>query len=137
MRPDFGTGLLMVCTFGDGDDVERWRRDGLPARVCLGADGRLTAAAGDYRGETCADARKRIVADLGDRVLGSSVVDQVVSVGERTGEPIEWQMRPHWMLAALDLCDELLGRSAALRFHPDRSAVAARRLDPGSATTGT
>ncbi|HET6775542.1 MAG TPA: valine--tRNA ligase [Acidimicrobiales bacterium] len=119
VRPDFGTGLLMVCTFGDGDDVERWRRDGLPARVCLGADGRLTAAAGDYRGETCADARKRIVADLGDRVLGSSVVDQVVSVGERTGEPIEWQMRPHWVLRVLDLCDELLDRSAALRFHPD------------------
>jgi valyl-tRNA synthetase len=119
VRPDFGTGLLMVCTFGDGDDVERWRRDGLPARICLGPDGRLTAAAGDYQGETTADARRRIVADLGVRVLGSTVVDQVVSVGERTGEPIEWQMRPHWMLRVLDLRDELLTRSAALRFHPD------------------
>jgi valyl-tRNA synthetase len=119
VRPDFGTGLLMVCTFGDGDDVERWRRDGLPARICLGPDGRLTAAAGKYQGETTADARRRIVADLGVRVLGSTVVDQVVSVGERTGEPIEWQMRPHWMLRVLDLRDELLTRSAALRFHPD------------------
>jgi valyl-tRNA synthetase len=119
VRPDFGTGLLMVCTFGDGDDVERWRRDGLPVRICLGPDGRLTDAAGRYRGDTCADARTRIVADLGDRVLGSTVVDQVVSVGERTGVPIEWQMRPHWMLRVLDLRDDLLRRSAALRFHPD------------------
>ena len=82
--------------------------------------------------ETCADAQRRIVADLGDRVLGSSVVDQVVSVGERTGEPIEWQMRPHWMLRVLDLCDELLDRSAALRFPADRLRCAARRLDPGA-----
>ena len=29
VRTDFGTGLMMVCTFGDGADVQRWKRDGL------------------------------------------------------------------------------------------------------------
>ena len=29
VRPEFGTGLMMVCTFGDGADVQRWKRDGL------------------------------------------------------------------------------------------------------------
>jgi valyl-tRNA synthetase len=119
VRPEFGSGLLMVCTFGDADDVERWRRDGLATRTCLGADGRLTAEAGPYAGLTVADARSRIVADLGDRMLGDRVVEQVVSVGERTGAPIEWQLRPHWMLRVLDLRDELAARAAELRFHPD------------------
>ena len=119
VRPDFGTGLLMVCTFGDADDVERWRRDRLATRACLGPDGRLTADAGPYAGLPCAEARTRIVADLGDRVLGSSVVEQIVSVGERTGEPIEWQLRPHWMLRMLDLRDELAARAAELSFHPE------------------
>jgi valyl-tRNA synthetase len=119
VRPDFGTGLVMVCTFGDGDDVERWRRDRLDTRSCIGPDGRLTAAAGDYEGSTCGEARKRIVADLGDRVLGSRIVDQHVSVGERSEEPIEWQLRPHWMLRVLDLRDDLLARAAELRFHPE------------------
>ncbi len=119
VRPGFGTGLLMVCTFGDADDVERWRRDGLATRTCLGPDGRLTAAAGAYAGATGEEARRRIVADLGERLLGSTVVEQVVSVGERTGAPIEWQLRPHWMLRMLDLRDDLLARAAELRFHPD------------------
>ena len=30
---DFGTGLMMVCTFGDGEDVREWRRDGLDLRL--------------------------------------------------------------------------------------------------------
>ena len=34
---DFGTGLMMVCTFGDGDDVRRWKRDGLETRACASA----------------------------------------------------------------------------------------------------
>src|SRR5690606_19593462 len=42
--PAYGTGLMMVCTFGDGADVVRWRRDGLPLRLMVTADGRLAAA---------------------------------------------------------------------------------------------
>jgi valyl-tRNA synthetase len=62
--PAFGTGLMMVCTFGDAEDVRRWRRDGLATRVCLGEDGRFTEVAGPYAGLTAEEARARIVADL-------------------------------------------------------------------------
>jgi valyl-tRNA synthetase len=119
VRTDLGTGLLMVCTFGDGDDVERWRRDGLDTRLCIGDDGRLGSAAGAYEGLSTSEARRRILDDLGDRLLGSTKVEQHVSVSERTDEPIEWQLRPHWMLRVLDLREELHDRSAALQFHPE------------------
>ena len=33
VQTDFGTGLMMVCTFGDGADVQRWKRDGLDLRA--------------------------------------------------------------------------------------------------------
>ena len=36
-----GTGLVMVCTFGDLTDVTWWRELGLPVRAVLGTDGRL------------------------------------------------------------------------------------------------
>ena len=36
-----GTGLVMVCTFGDMTDVVWWRELGLPVRSVLGPDGRL------------------------------------------------------------------------------------------------
>ena len=38
---EYGTGLMMVCTFGDGEDLRRWRRDRLPLRMVVTADGRL------------------------------------------------------------------------------------------------
>ena len=41
VEQDKGTGLVMVCTFGDLTDVTWWRELGLPVRSVLGADGRL------------------------------------------------------------------------------------------------
>ena len=41
VEPDKGTGLVMVCTFGDLTDVTWWRELGLPVRAVLGEDGRL------------------------------------------------------------------------------------------------
>jgi valyl-tRNA synthetase len=42
--PDKGTGILMVCTFGDATDVTWWREQGLPLRQVLGRDGRFQPA---------------------------------------------------------------------------------------------
>lgn len=39
--PEKGTGILMVCTFGDIQDVEWWKQSGLPIKQILGRDGRL------------------------------------------------------------------------------------------------
>ena len=48
--PEYGTGLMMVCTFGDSEDVLRWRRDHLALRLVLGPDGRLGELAGPFAG---------------------------------------------------------------------------------------
>ena len=39
--PEKGTGILMVCTFGDATDVQWWREQKLPLRQIIGRDGRL------------------------------------------------------------------------------------------------
>jgi valyl-tRNA synthetase len=39
--PDKGTGVLMVCTFGDQTDVQWWREEGLALRQIIGPHGRL------------------------------------------------------------------------------------------------
>ncbi|MGH9762496.1 MAG: class I tRNA ligase family protein, partial [Blastocatellia bacterium] len=44
-----GTGILMVCTFGDQTDVMWWREQKLPLRQILGRDGRLLPI--DFRSE--------------------------------------------------------------------------------------
>ena len=44
-QPDKGTGMAMICTFGDVTDVIWWRELGLPVRAIIGRDGRLVGSA--------------------------------------------------------------------------------------------
>src|SRR5690606_34263979 len=39
--PEKGSGILMVCTFGDQTDVLWWRQEKLPSRQIIGKSGRL------------------------------------------------------------------------------------------------
>ena len=43
--PDKGTGIAMICTFGDTADVTWWRELDLPVRTVIGRDGRFAAEA--------------------------------------------------------------------------------------------
>lgn len=126
--PDFGTGLMMVCTFGDGEDVVRWKRDRLELRVCLSESGHMTELAGAYAGLTVPQARKKIVQDLQSAgvLKDSRSVKQAVSVSERSQTPVEFRMVPQWFIRVLDLKDQWLMRSGELDWHPDWMKV---RLD--------
>src|SRR6202012_2160748 len=62
--PEYGTGLMMVCTFGDGEDVLRWRRDQLGLRLVIGPDGRLGEQAGPFAGLAVTQARSAVVKAL-------------------------------------------------------------------------
>ena len=67
--PDKGTGLVMVCTFGDLTDVTWWRELALPTRAVVGRDGRFLARPpagvgepyGELAGLTVVSARRRMV----------------------------------------------------------------------------
>lgn len=124
----FGTGLMMVCTFGDAEDVRRWKRDHLETRLCIGSNGRLTDAAGQYAGLSIEEARRRLLVDL--QAVGAYVkataLEQTVSVSERSGAPVEFVMAPQWFIRVLDLKDELLSRSKDLRWFPEWMSI---RLD--------
>jgi len=126
--PGFGTGLLMTSTFGDAEDVRRWRRDGLPLRLAIGPDGRMTALAGELAGRPAEDARGRIVKALKDRGLtdGFSMTPQQVPRAERTDAPVEWQVVPQWSLDLLGNLDRIRAAAARIRWFPSHMKA---RLD--------
>src|SRR3984957_1404071 len=118
--PQFGTGLMMVCTFGDSEDVLRWRRDRLALRLVVGPDGRLGELAGPFAGLQVTQARAAIVKALDEAgLLVSSVpIRQVVGVHERCQPPVEFQIRPQWFIAVREHADRFRARAAELEWIP-------------------
>ena len=118
--PEFGTGLMMVCTFGDSEDVLRWRRDRLPLRLALEPDGRLGPLAGEFADLTVTQARSAIVKALTSAglLVDSMPVRQVVGVHERCQTPVEFQIRPQWFIAVRENADRFRARADEIEWIP-------------------
>lgn len=118
--PEKGTGAVMCCTFGDTTDVEWWRLHGLPLRVAIDREGRLTELAGEFAGLPVAEARRRIVNALSQRgqVLGREPVHQSVRVHERCDTAVEYIVTPQWFVRVLDFKAELIAAGERITWHP-------------------
>ena len=118
--PEYGTGLMMVCTFGDSEDVLKWRRDHLDLRLVVEPDGRLGELAGEFAGLTLAQGRSAIVNALDEAglLVSSDPVRQVVGVHERCQTPVEFQIRPQWFIAVREHADRFRARAAELEWVP-------------------
>jgi valyl-tRNA synthetase len=86
--PEKGTGIAMICTFGDVTDVVWWRELRLPTRSVMGRDGRLLPDPPDWEAtEPDADARYR---ELGGKTVKQAqvrVVELLRDAGRLDGEP--------------------------------------------------
>jgi valyl-tRNA synthetase len=139
VEPDKGTGLVMVCTFGDLTDVVWWRELGLPVRSVLAPDGRLAevpwgergwesedvalarASYEELRGKTVNQARKRIVELLeqsGELVGEPTPVTRAVKFFEKGERPVEIVTSRQWFIRTLEHREALLERGRELRWHP-------------------
>jgi valyl-tRNA synthetase len=131
--PDKGTGIAMVCTFGDLTDVIWWRELGLPVRAILERNGRVRQEApvpfGDggqavweeLAGKTVKQARARMVEllrDSGDLVGEPQAISHAVKFFEKGSRPLEIVTSRQWFFRTLDHTDALLARGAELTWHP-------------------
>lgn len=118
---EFGTGLMMVCTWGDADDVKRWKENSLDTRVILDKNGKLNDLAGDLQGLNLKEARKKILEKLAaeNRITKQEKLSHQVGVHERCHVVSEFIQTPQWFIKVLDIKDELLARGKELKFYPD------------------
>jgi len=129
--PEFGTGLMMVCTFGDPEDIAKWRTHRLSTVVVIDALGRMVVP--DLIGlhgarvhvqakgsAVYSEARAAAVELLRAHGHLEGVRTNVsrASLHERCGTPVEIQVAPQWFIRLLDLKDALLERGRELTWNP-------------------
>jgi valyl-tRNA synthetase len=138
-QPDKGTGIAMVCTFGDTTDVTWWRELDLPTRSVIGRDGRIVAAEpawlasdaakdafGSLAGLTVKQAQNRMVELLresGDLHGDPRPITHPVKFYERGSRPLEIVTSRQWYIRNggrdQDRREAFLTRGKELAWFPD------------------
>src|SRR3954452_4177731 len=132
--PDKGSGIAMICTFGDLTDVTWWRELDLPVRNILGRDGRLLPTPPDQvpaspydelAGKTAKQAQKRIVellVESGDLEGEPKPITHPVKFFEKGDRPLEVVTSRQWYIRNggrdADLNAQMLKRGEELNWHP-------------------
>jgi valyl-tRNA synthetase len=86
-EPDKGTGIAMVCTFGDTTDVTWWRDLQLDTRPVIGKDGRLLASPLPWLTSDGGRAAYQELAGLRVKAARSRMAGLLREAGALRGEP--------------------------------------------------
>ena len=137
--PEKGSGIAMICTFGDVTDVVWWRALSLPVRAIIQPNGALKPIAWGSAGWESVDAGKAQqaydqLANLSAAKARARIVELLKESGDLTGEPrpithqvkfFEKGERPleivssrQWFVKSMVFRDALLARARELRWHP-------------------
>jgi valyl-tRNA synthetase len=144
-----GTGILMVCTFGDATDVQWWREKGLALRQVVGRDGHLVpvefgseafpsldparanVAYAALQGKTAREAQKAIVELLRDPAGDASEagaaplvaepqpIEHPVKFFEKGDRPLEFITTRQWFVRILEHKQALIEAGDRVSWHPD------------------
>ncbi|MBU0722434.1 valine--tRNA ligase [Patescibacteria group bacterium] len=117
---EFGTGLMMVCTWGDKEDLEKWQTDKLATRALIREDGRLNELGGKYQGLKIEEARAKIISDLQKNgfLIKQEDISHTLNVHERCGVPVEFILSKQWFIKIADFKDKWLEYGKKLNWYP-------------------
>jgi valyl-tRNA synthetase len=131
-KQEFGTGLVMICSFGDRGDIMVFRDLGLSPTFLIDENGIMNNSAGKYSGLKVKEARKAIVNDL--RNMGIIVREEQIKhetpICWRSKTPIEFIPRKELYLKQVNFKDELKKYSSLMKFYaPESSELLTRWID--------
>lgn len=121
VKMDFGSGAMMVCTWGDPEDVRRWREFSLETRQIINADGTMNEKAGEFAGLNLTEARKAILKKLAEQnqLRQSKEISHAVQTHERCFTPVEFFQTPQWFIQIMDRKEKYLQMADELNWYPE------------------
>ncbi len=119
-KPEFGTGLMMACSYGDYSDLRLFRELDLKAIIAINQDGRMNEVAGSYNGLLVEEARRKVIQDLKDRdlIVKQERILHRTPTCWRSENPIEFIAMPEYYLKQLEFLDDIRPIVEKMRFYP-------------------
>lgn len=120
---DKGTGLVMMCAFGDYADVRFFREQGLTPRIAIDIDGKMNKNAGFLYGLYVKQARAKVLEELKSKglIVKQEQVVHRTPVCERSKDPIEFIEMKEWYLKQVEFKEDLKKIAGELRVFDERS----------------
>jgi valyl-tRNA synthetase len=119
--PDFGSGIVMICTVGDKEDLNWVFKYKLPIEMSIDEEGCMTDICGKYKGMKIIDARKAVIDDLKkkDILIKQEQLDQNVGSCWRCKTPVEFVNAEQWFLKTTDFKKMVLDKSDEMNWYPE------------------
>jgi valyl-tRNA synthetase len=123
VKSDFGSGVLMVCSFGDQNDVTVFRELGLTPFQAIGLDGCMTEISGPLVGMSVIEARKTVIdmLEADGRILSVEDRQQEVPVSERGKNPVEIILLKEWYIRQTHKQERIAELADEINFIPPRN----------------
>ncbi len=119
--PEFGTGVVMICTYGDKADVKTVLKHKLPVIMSIDEKGKMTGNTGKYSGLDVDQAKKAILQDLREEGLleKADTISQEVSLCWRCKTPIEILERKQWFMKTRMFTEKVEKNALEITWYPD------------------
>jgi valyl-tRNA synthetase len=119
--PEFGTGIVMICTIGDKEDLNWVFKYKLPLEMSIDEEGKMTAITGKYNGMKIEDARKAVIEDMAKDglLLKQEPLAQNVGVCWRCKTPVEFINAKQWFLKTIPFKQMVLDASDSMHWYPE------------------
>ncbi|MHB1493206.1 MAG: valine--tRNA ligase [Thermoplasmataceae archaeon] len=120
VEPDKGSGAEMICTFGDQNDYEIWKKNNMEKRIIIDEKGRVNDGK-HLLNKSIQEARALIIELLekGQLIRERKKIEHSVNTHERCGTPLELGISKQWFIACMNLKDELLAQGSKIVWHPE------------------
>jgi len=119
--PEFGSGIVMICTVGDKEDLNWVFKYKLPIEMSIDEEGCMTDICGKYKGRKIEDARRDVIEDLqkNNLLIAQSPLEQNVGVCWRCKTPVEFINAEQWFLKTVPFKEMVLNSSDEMKWCPE------------------
>lgn len=130
-KQEFGSGMVMICSYGDTTDVQLFRELKLKPVHAINEENKMTEEAGFLEGLRVKKAREKIIEKLIEEkiIFKQEKTTHRTPTCERSGDSLEFISMKEWYVKQLPYLQKLKETADKMKFYPEKKQANTNQLD--------